>query len=101
MSRPKTFSIIMAAGKGNRMQCPGQSKVCLDIGGVPAIVRALDAYEACGLGHHIIVVGELADQWAEDLSRGRCPVPESRHATVGVGQVLVRPCLKQSPGSTF
>lgn len=58
----KVFSIIMAAGKGNRMNCPGQNKVCLEVDGVPAIVRALDAYESCGLGHHIIVVGELADQ---------------------------------------
>jgi len=62
MSTPKTFSIIMAAGRGNRMQCPGRNKVCLDIGGVPAIVRALDTYEAAGIGHHIIVVGELADE---------------------------------------
>lgn len=62
MSAAKVFSIVMAAGKGNRMQCPGQNKVCLDVCGVPAIVRALDTYEACGVGHHIIVVGELADQ---------------------------------------
>ena len=62
MDRCVCFSIIMAAGKGNRMQCPGQNKVCLEIGGVPAVVRAIDTYEACGVGHHIAVVGELAEQ---------------------------------------
>lgn len=56
------FSIIMAAGKGQRMNCPGHSKVCLDVDGAPAIVRAIDAYESAGIGHHIVVVGELAEE---------------------------------------
>ncbi|MHB8995584.1 MAG: GHMP family kinase ATP-binding protein [Armatimonadota bacterium] len=62
MTDSKLFSIIMAGGKGNRMQCPGRNKVCLEVDGVPAIVRALDTYESCGIGHHVIVVGELADE---------------------------------------
>ncbi|MEN6644345.1 MAG: NTP transferase domain-containing protein [Armatimonadia bacterium] len=62
MADQKSFSIIMAAGKGNRMNCPGQNKVYLEIDGLPAVIRALDTYESCGLGHHIIVVGECADQ---------------------------------------
>ena len=65
MGTAKAFSIVMAGGKGNRMQCPGQNKVCLDIGGVPAIVRALGTYESCGFGHHVIVAGDLAEQVME------------------------------------
>lgn len=62
MKQQGMVSIIMAAGKGQRMRNPGVNKVCLDIGGVPAIVRALDTYETAGIGHHVIVVGELVDQ---------------------------------------
>lgn len=65
MEQAKLFSIIMAGGKGQRMQCPGHNKVCLDIEGVPAIVRLLDTCESAGIGHHIIVVGELAEQVLE------------------------------------
>ena len=44
-------------------------KVCFPIDGRPAINRALDAYKACGIEHHIVVVGAMANQVMETISR--------------------------------
>jgi N-acetylgalactosamine kinase len=54
------LSIILAAGKGTRMGCASRHKVCCEIAGRPAILRALDTYAACGVGPHVIVVGDRA-----------------------------------------
>ena len=59
--RPE-YSIILAAGRGRRMQSPDLHKVCFPIGGEPAISRALDTYDACGVSKHVIVVGDKAEQ---------------------------------------
>ena len=61
MRAPK-FSIIMAAGKGTRMQSANLHKVCFPIDGIPAINRSLETYNACGISYHIIVVGAMAEQ---------------------------------------
>ena len=55
-------SIILAAGKGTRMRSDTKHKVCFEVGGVPVILRALRAYEECGITHHVIVVGDRAEQ---------------------------------------
>jgi len=44
------------------MRSDSTHKVCFEVGGVPVILRALQTYEECGIDHHIIVVGELAEQ---------------------------------------
>ncbi len=60
--RKPEYSIILAAGRGRRMQSPDLHKVCFPIGGEPAISRALDTYAACGVARHVIVVGDKAEQ---------------------------------------
>jgi len=62
MPSEKTFSIILAAGAGTRMRAPGRHKVCFEVGGVPAILRALQGYAAAGVDHHVIVVGQMAGE---------------------------------------
>ena len=57
-----TVSLILAAGKGTRMQSDVKHKVCFEVGGVPVILRALRAYEECGISQHVIVVGDKAEQ---------------------------------------
>ncbi len=37
-------------------------KVCFQIAGIPAIQRALDAYNRIGVVRNVVVVGELAGQ---------------------------------------
>jgi len=66
--RPR-FSIILAAGKGTRMRSADLHKVCFPIDGRPAINRALEVYKACGIEHHIIVVGAMANQVMETVTR--------------------------------
>jgi len=62
MPSDKTFSIILAAGAGTRMRAPGRHKVCFEVGGIPAILRALQGYAAAGVDHHVIVVGRQAGE---------------------------------------
>jgi len=63
------LSIILAAGKGTRMQSTTCHKVCFEIDGIPAINRALAIYEGLGLKRHIIVVGSMAGQVMETVGR--------------------------------
>ncbi len=63
------FSIILAAGRGSRMQSATCHKVCFPVDGVPAINRALDVYTRCGISRHIVVVGTMAGQVIETVGR--------------------------------
>ena len=55
-------NIILAAGKGTRMQSKDTHKVCFDIDGKPAIIQAMDRYSLAGLSDFTIVVGTMAEQ---------------------------------------
>lgn len=44
-------------------------KVCFPVDGVPAVCRALDCYERCGIPRHLVVVGTLAQQVMETISQ--------------------------------
>ncbi len=65
--RAPRFSIILAAGKGTRMRSANLHKVCFPIEGKPAIHWALEAYHACGIRQHVLVVGALAGQVVETV----------------------------------
>jgi N-acetylgalactosamine kinase len=67
--RAPKFSIILAGGKGTRMQSKDRHKVCFLIDGRPAINRALDVYKACGIPQHVVVVGAMAGQVIETVGR--------------------------------
>ena len=68
-SRAPKYAIILAAGKGTRMQSATLHKVCFPLDGRPAINRALDTYRACGITCPILVVGALAGQVLETVGR--------------------------------
>ena len=55
--KPYTVAIILAAGKGARMQNPEKTKQLMEIDGVPMVVRSLLAFEACPCIDEIMVVG--------------------------------------------
>lgn len=63
------ISLILAGGKGTRMQSADRHKVCFDIAGRPAIVRSIDTYQSCGIEQHVVVVGALAGQVIETVGR--------------------------------
>jgi len=55
-------SVILAAGKGTRMQNDRLHKVCYTVNGTPVILRSFAMYERCGLSWHLLVVGHQAEQ---------------------------------------
>ncbi len=69
MTRAPRYSIILAAGKGTRMQSASCHKVCFPVDGMPAINRAITIYNQCGIARHIVVVGSLAGQVVETVGK--------------------------------
>ena len=69
MTRAPRYTLILAAGKGTRMQSATCHKVCFLVDGVPAINRAIAIYNQCGIGRHIVVVGSLAGQVVETVGK--------------------------------
>lgn len=50
-------AIILAAGKGTRMQSTDKNKVAIEIAGKPMLVRTLSILKEAGLSHIVVVVG--------------------------------------------
>ncbi len=63
------YVIVLAAGKGSRMGSNSTHKVCFEIDGVPAVVRALEVYRQCGVAQNLVVVGQLAGQVVETVGK--------------------------------
>lgn len=55
--KPYTVGIVLAAGKGSRMQNPEKTKQMMEIDGIPIVVRSLLTFEACPCIDEIIIVG--------------------------------------------
>jgi bifunctional N-acetylglucosamine-1-phosphate-uridyltransferase/glucosamine-1-phosphate-acetyltransferase GlmU-like protein len=64
----KIVSIILAAGKGTRMQSPDLHKVCFPLDGQSVITRAIETYQRCGIESHYVVVGSMAEQVMQSAS---------------------------------
>jgi N-acetylgalactosamine kinase len=62
-------SVILAAGKGTRMQSPNKHKATYPLEGKPVIVRAIEGYHRCGIKSHYLVVGSMAEQVTEAASQ--------------------------------
>lgn len=68
---PRHTAIVLAAGVGSRL-APLTKKIpkCLTrVGGEPLLSRSLDALSAAGIESFVIVVGHLADQVIEEVTR--------------------------------
>ena len=66
-ARAPKLSIILAAGKGTRMGTTSMPKVCFSVADVPAINRAIETYNACGIAQHVVVVGAMAGRVVETV----------------------------------
>lgn len=53
----QVWAIILAAGKGKRMQAEGKNKVTYKVAGVPMLVRSLRILRKTGIRNFIVVVG--------------------------------------------
>lgn len=66
-NRSPEYTIVLAAGKGSRMNSTSIPKVCFPVDGIPAVNRALKIYNDCGIKQHILVVGAMAGQVIETV----------------------------------
>ncbi len=64
----KIISVILAAGKGTRMQTDHLHKVCHTVDKKPVIKRMIEGFDRCGLKAHNVIVGHLAEQVKEVAS---------------------------------
>lgn len=53
----KVTAIILAAGKGTRMQSTDTNKVALNVSGEPMLTRTIKILKEAGIGHVVVVVG--------------------------------------------
>ncbi len=60
-SLPNTAAVILAAGRGSRMQAKRKNKVAFVIKGEPMITRTANSLRLAGVGQLIAVVGFAAD----------------------------------------
>ncbi|UED88011.1 NTP transferase domain-containing protein [Streptomyces profundus] len=94
-TRPAHTAVILAAGLGSRLMPSTGTlpKACVPVGGVPIVVRALDALNAAGIHRAVIVTGHLAPTVTETV-RGLRPrydvrfVTNDRYATTGTAVSL-------------
>lgn len=57
----KTWVVILAAGKGSRMNAQTTNKVAMEIGGVPMIVKTVRNLQQAGINNICIVVGHAKE----------------------------------------
>lgn len=62
-------AIILAAGKGSRMNSGGLSKVLHEVKGMTMLDRVLQTLKQIGLNHHCLVLGEDWEAFHETLER--------------------------------
>lgn len=96
--------IILAAGKGTRMQSKDTHKVCFEINGRAAILHAIDRYKRAGLGSFNIVVGTMAEQVMQTVSSEYSGVNFAyQRETLGTGNAArvgfesLSPCAADNP----
>jgi len=61
-------AVVLAAGRGSRMQAKSLPKVCFPVLGVPAINRSIRACRGCGVDTLVVVVGADGDQVMQTVS---------------------------------
>lgn len=92
----KVFSVVVAAGKSARMG--GANKLLLRVGGIPVLIRALQALDRADSVHGIVLVAssenmsvykEAADQWRIKKIAAVVPGGDNRQQSVYCGLLAV------------
>ena len=63
-----SIAIILAAGKGTRMNDDSTNKVCFEVAGIPVIKRIVTNFRKAGVNNFVVVVGFHAEKVMECLS---------------------------------
>ena len=64
----ENIAIILAAGKGTRMNDDSTNKVCFEVAGIPVIKRIVSNFRKAGVNNFVVVVGFHADKVMECLA---------------------------------
>ena len=62
------IAIILAAGKGTRMNDDSTNKVCFEVAGIPVIKRIVSNFRKAGVNNFVVVVGFHAEKVMECLA---------------------------------
>lgn len=88
---PSLAVIIMAAGKGTRMNNPGMAKVMYPVSGKPMVEHVVDTALACGAGRVVVVVGWQKDSVILHLQRtGKKAVCVEQSPQLGTGHAVMQ-----------
>lgn len=99
---PPRMAIVLAAGKGTRMNSE-IPKVLHPVCGRPMIHFVLDAIQQCGVERTIVVVGYRADSVRDELSARENIVFTTQAQQMGTGHAvqICRPHLDQHEGAVL
>lgn len=89
-------AVILAAGKGKRMNSEDKNKVTLRLAGKPIITRIVDFMKSLGIEDIIVVVGYAKDSVTETLE-GENIIYAEQLEQKGTGDALIT-AFKQKPG---
>ncbi|HEX6818135.1 MAG TPA: IspD/TarI family cytidylyltransferase [Ktedonobacterales bacterium] len=80
---PCTVAVVLCAGQGSRMGAP-QNKVFLPVGGLPLLVRTLQAFEAArGIDEILLVAHPDETEYVASEILGRYPPTKIVHVVAG------------------
>ncbi|MBI3260917.1 NTP transferase domain-containing protein [Candidatus Berkelbacteria bacterium] len=94
-------AIVLAAGKGKRLNAELLPKVLYELGGHPMILYVLESLKGIGIPKPIIVVGFQGEKIIELLGKQYDYVWQSRQLGTAHAALQAAPYLKNKSGHTF
>lgn len=94
-------AIVLAAGKGTRMNATTMPKVLFPVAGRPMLAHLLDSLAAAGITRPIIVVGFLAEKVKETFGDAYDYVLQSEQLGTGHAVQMARESLENEDGCTL
>lgn len=94
-------AIVLAAGKGTRMQSDTLPKVLFPIAGKPMLTYVLDALKAAGIEKPLIIVGFLAAKIKETFGDSYTYVWQKEQLGTGHAVVSAKALLHDKDGTTL
>ena len=94
-------AIVLAAGKGKRMNSKSIPKVLFPIAGKPMVSYLIETLAKVGIGQPIIVVGFLGKKVIEALGHSYTYVSQRKRLGTGHAVIAARTVLHDKPGCTL
>lgn len=94
-------AIVLAAGKGTRMQSKTLPKVLFSIAGKPMLAYVLEGLKAVGIDNPVVVVGFLANKVKDTFGPGYHYVLQRKKLGTGHATGVARAALEDKTGCTL